>query len=342
MAKDVYVIAEIGSNHNGSIETAMKLIDMATLAGANAVKFQKRSNRTLFTEEMYNRPYDGYGPTYGQHREALEFDFSQFETLRDYAASKKVDFLVTPFDVESVEFLEILGVKQYKVASASVTNLILIEAIAKTGKPVIMSAGGQSANAVARAAYYLDRFAILHCVAAYPCPPEMMNLRRITVFKEIFGCPIGLSDHQDGIALGPAAYALGARIFEKHITLDHSAKGTDHAFSLEFFGFMQYIKYLNQTAEALVWYDQPMEQEIAPIAKMGQSLYWARDLQRGTVIEVDDVAVQSPQHPDGPFPSPILVRMYAGRVLVKTVNKGTPVDIRDLYSMIEWWAQCGA
>ena len=340
MSDKPYVIAEIGSNHNGSIETAMKLIDMATLAGANAVKFQKRSNRTLFTEEMYNRPYDGYGPTYGQHREALEFDFSQFETLRDYAASKKVDFLVTPFDVESVEFLEILEVKQYKVASASVKNLILIEAIAKTGKPVIMSAGGQSANAVARAAHYLDRFAILHCVAAYPCPPEMMNLRRITVFKEIFGCPIGLSDHQDGIALGPAAYALGARIFEKHITLDHSAKGTDHAFSLEFFGFMQYIKYLNQTAEALVWHDQPMEQEIAPITKMGQSLYWARDLQRGAIIEVDDMAVQSPQHPDGPFPSPILVRMYAGRVLVKTVNKGTLVDGRDLYSMIEW-AQCG-
>ena len=340
MSDKPYVIAEIGGNHNGSIETAMKLIDMATLAGANAVKFQKRSNRTLFTEEMYNRPYDGYGPTYGQHREALEFDFSQFETLRDYAASKKVDFLVTPFDVESVEFLEILGVKQYKVASASVTNLILLEAIAETGKPVIMSAGGQSANAVAKAAHYLDRFAILHCVAAYPCPPEMMNLRRIAVFKKIFGCPIGLSDHQDGIALGPAAYALGARIFEKHITLDHSAKGTDHAFSLEFFGFMQYIKYLNQTAEALVWHDQPMEQEIAPITKMGQSLYWARDLQRGAIIEVDDMAVQSPQHPDGPFPSPILVRMYAGRVLVKTVNKGTLVDGRDLYSMIEW-AQCG-
>jgi len=325
--KKPYVIAEIGSNHNGDFNLALKLIDMAALAGANAVKLQKRNNKTLFTEEMYNRPYEGYGPTYGKHREALEFDFPQFVEMKAYAEEKGLDFFATPFDVDSVEFLEKLGVIQYKVASASVTNQVLIKAIAETGKPVIMSGGGQSFSAIGRAVGYLDvnKLALLHCVAAYPCPPEMMNLLRIPALHGLFHCRVGLSDHQDGIALGAAAYALGARVFEKHITLDHSAKGTDHPFSLEFYGLSQYIKYLNQTAVALRWHEQPMKAEIAPVQKMGQSLYWSRTIPAGRRIQEEDIAIQSPQVSGALYPTPMNLAAMRNRVLTKMVNKGEPV-----------------
>lgn len=332
MSNKPYVIVEIGSNHNGRIENALKMIDMAALAGVDAVKLQKRHNKTLFTDEMYNRPYEGYGPTYGAHREALEFNFAQFVALKNYAESKDLTFFATPFDIRSVEFLEKLEVTQYKVASALVTNHILLKAIAETKKPVIMSAGGQNIISIDRALQYFDRerIALLHCVAAYPCPVEIMNLGRIADFKEIFGCTVGLSDHQDGIALGPAAYALGARVFEKHITLDHNAKGTDHRFSLELYGLMQYVKYLHQTAEAMVRHDQPIEREIAPIQKMGQSLYWVRTLPRWKKVAEDDFMPQSPQQPEGILPTPLNVVKFIGRPLERKVERGDLVSWDDV------------
>ncbi len=325
MTKDLYVIAEIGSNHNGDFETAIKLIDMAALAGADAVKFQKRHNATLFTDELYNKPYEGYGPTYGTHRVALDFNFDQFKALQKYANSKNIDFFATPFDTKSVDFLEALKVSQYKIASASVTNHRLIRRIVEIGKPIFMSVGGQSSNSIKWATNFMGSnypLTILHCVALYPCPPEMMNLRRIPVLQELFHFPVGLSDHQDGIALGAAAYALGARVFEKHITLDHSDKGTDHAFSLEYFGLRQYIKYVNDTAKALIWHDQPIEDEIAAILKMSQSLYWAIDLDAGERIKSEHIAVQSPGHLDGLHPTPLIVSKFVRRLLDRSVTRG--------------------
>ncbi len=325
MTKDLYVIAEIGSNHNGDLETAIKLIDMAALAGADAVKFQKRHNATLFTDKLYHKPYEGYGPTYGTHRVALDFDFEQFKTLQKYADSKNIDFFATPFDTKSVDFLEALEVSQYKIASASVTNHRLIRRIVETGKPIFMSVGGQSDNAIKQALIFVDSnypLTIFHCVALYPCPPEMMNLQRIPVLRNFFGFPVGLSDHQDGIALGAAAYALGARVFEKHITLNHSDKGTDHAFSLEYFGLHQYIKYLNAAAKAMIWHDQPMEDEMAAILKMSQSLYWAIDLDAGERIKSEHIAVQSPGHSDGLYPTPLTVSKFVRRLLDQSVIRG--------------------
>jgi sialic acid synthase SpsE len=329
-----YVIAEIGSNHNGSVQNAMKLIDMADLAGADAVKFQKRANRTLYTDEFFKKPYDGYGPTYGAHREALEFGITEFETLKQYAEFKVIDFFVTPFDIPSVEFLEHLGVTKYKVASAHVTNHLLIEKIIETGKPIIMSVGGQSIESIMRTnalfPVYYD-LTILHCVAAYPCPPHMMNLGRIRDLQQVLpNRKIGLSDHQDGIALGAAAYALGARVFEKHITLDHNAKGTDHRFSLEFYGLQQYIKYLNQTANAMIWNEQPMLAEIAPIQKMAHSLYWGCDIPAGQKIEEHHIAIQSPAHKSGLQPTGYNVRKFVGRTLLRSVKKGDILTQGDL------------
>ena len=328
-----YVIAEIGNNHNGEFEKAIKLIDMAALAGADAVKFQKRDNPTLFTDEMYHKPYDGYGPTYGTHRAALDFNFEQFMALQAHADSKGVDFFATPFDVKSVDFLEAIGVGQYKIASASVTNHILIQKIVDTGKPIFMSVGGQSSNAIQRALNFIGPeypLTILHCVAAYPCPPEMMNLQRIPVLREVFQRSVGLSDHQDGIALGAAAYALGARVFEKHITLDHSDKGTDHRFSLEFYGLQQYIKYLNDASKALIWHEQPMKDEVAPILKMSQSLYWATEIMAGTKIKPEHIAIQSPGHPDGLYPTQLIVDKFVFRTLGNYVKRGGLLRWEDL------------
>ena len=333
MSDNPYVIAEVGANHNGDFKTAIKLIDMAALAGADCVKFQKRDNPTLFTDEMYHKPYDGYGPTYGTHRAALDFNFEQFIGLKDYAESKDIDFLVTPFDVKSVDFLEALGVDQYKIASALVTNHILIQKIVKAGKPIFMSVGGQSFDTIRKTIRLIGPsypLTLLHCVAAYPCLPEMMNLQRITDLIKFSNFPVGLSDHQDGIALGAAAYALGARVFEKHITLDHSAKGTDHAFSLEYFGLHQYIKYLNDASKALIRHEQPMENEIEPILKMSQSFYWAEDLKIGIKIKPNNIAIQSPGHSAGLYPTQLILDKFADGILSHSVQRGDLVSWSDL------------
>ena len=332
-----YCIAEIGSNHGGDVEVARDLIDIAALAGADAVKLQKRDNRTLFTRSAYNRSYEGhasYGATYGEHREALELGFDTFVDLKGHAENKGLDFFATPFDIASVEFLKDIGVTQFKVASASVTNHLLLRRIAQEQLPVFMSVGGQSIESIKAAikifAPYLakDQLTILHCVAAYPCPPEEMNLLRLTQFRTIFPHRLGLSDHQDGIALGAAAYVLGARVFEKHITLDHSAKGTDHAFSLEYQGLRMYINYLNDAADAIKWHEQPTDSEVAAIEKMAQSLYWKHSISDGVVIQPESIAIQSP----GGFlyPTQENVAQFVGNKLKKGVLEGEPLDLKQI------------
>ncbi len=328
-----FVVAEIGSNHNGNIETAKELIKIAAWADADAVKLQKRHSKTLFTDKMYNMSYSGYGPTYGEHREALDFDFAQFKELKAYANDKGIELFATPFDIRSVEFLEKLGVPRYKVASALVTNHILLEKIRETNKPIFMSVGGHSfqdiskANDLFPADYPLT---ILHCIAAYPCPPEKMNLLRIPEIKKMYNRNVGLSDHQDGIALGAVAYTLGARVFEKHITLDHNAKGTDHRFSLEFFWFRQYIKFLKDTQKSLMIIEQPMKEEIAPIRKMSQSLYWIKDLSKNYIIKREDIAIQSPRHSNGLHPTNLTIDKFTERKLAQSVKKGDLVAWKNI------------
>lgn len=305
-----YVIAEIGHNHQGSLETAKKMFAAAKTAGANAVKLQKRDNRSLFTKEFFDRPYENensFGDVYGTHREALEFDAGQYRELQAYAADLEIDFFATAFDKPSVDFLEDLGMPAYKVASGDVTNLPLLRYLAETGKPLILSTGGALQADVIRAYEAASQgegdVAVLQCTAGYPAAWEELNLRVIETYRELFpGSVIGLSSHDNGIAMAVAAHVLGGRIVEKHFTLDRSMRGTDHSFSLEPLGLSKMVRDLRRLHVALGDGEKRVyESERAPITKMSKALVAAGPLEAGHLIGPEDIAIKSPG--DGMPPS---------------------------------------
>ena len=223
-------------------------------AGADAVKLQKRSNKNLYTKDMYDQVYDhpnSYAKTYGLHRDFLEFNKKQYLELKNYAKKLKIEFLCTPFDFESVDFLESINIQAYKIASADLINIPLQRYIAKKNKPIFMSTGGGNFKDIERAykniIKYNRKLTILHCTASYPANLDDMNLAVINELKKKYKkINIGLSDHENGIDAATIAYMLGARVFEKHFTLDRSWKGTDHAFSLEPQGLSKMIRNLNR------------------------------------------------------------------------------------------------
>lgn len=297
-----WVCAEIGHNHQGDLQKAKALIKAAAEAGCDAVKLQKRDNASLFTLDTYKAPYNSenaFGPTYGQHREALEFGESEYAELKQYAESLQLVFFATAFDVSSGDFLANLGVDCFKIASADLQNIPLLKHIASFGKPMIISTGGGTfadAQRAYNAVVGKAPVAFLQCTAAYPCIPAEMNLRVIQSFRVEFpSCVIGLSNHFDGIADALPAYMLGARIFEKHFTLSRAWKGTDHAWSLEPEGMRRYVRDL-RIAEAMLGdgIKKPYPSEIPGLLKMGKSLVAARYLYADTVLDERDIAIKSP------------------------------------------------
>ena len=300
---DCFVIAEVGHNHQGSVETAKQIFVKAKEAGANAIKLQKRNNKLLFTKKMYQSKYDSrnaYGDTYGEHRDALEFEMEEYVELQQYAKELGLIFFATPFDLPSVDFLEKLDVPLYKIASGDVKSTPLLKYVAKTGKPVIVSTGGSELKDIKRAYDVIiaenPNIAILQCTAAYPCEPKEMNLNVITTFREEFPDKvIGLSDHQNGIGMALVAFTLGARIVEKHFTLNRALRGTDHAFSLEPQGLTKLVRDLKRARIALGdGVKQTLKKEEKPLYKMGKKLVAKNDLAKGKVITDKDLTIKSP------------------------------------------------
>lgn len=298
-----YVIAEIGHNHQGKLELAKEMFKAAKECGADAVKLQKRDNRGLFTAAGYNKPYDNpnsFGATYGEHREALEFGEAEYKELQAYAAELGVTMFATAFDVSSADFLEKLDIPAYKMASGDLKNIPLLTHVAKFQKPMIISTGGGTMEDVNRAYDAImpinQQLCILQCTAGYPAEFNEMNLAVITTFRERFpGVTVGLSSHDNGIAMALAAYMLGARVIEKHFTLNHTMKGTDQAFSLEPIGFRKMVRDIERVKVAIGnGVKQVYESEKAPIIKMGKKLVAARDLPAGYAIQREDIAVKSP------------------------------------------------
>ena len=298
-----YVIAEIGHNHQGSLEKARELFREAKLAGADAVKLQKRDNPGLYTRAAYNRPYDNensFGSTYGEHREFLEFGAAQYRDLQAYAKQLEIDFFATAFDLASADLLRQLDVPAYKIASGDLKSTPLLRHVAGFGKPVVISTGGAVIEHVQRAYDTImpinPQLAILQCTAGYPAAFEELDLRVIGTYHDRFpGAVIGFSSHDNGIAMPVAAYMLGARMVEKHFTLNRAMKGTDHAFSLEPVGLRKMVRDLDRTYKALGnGVKKIYESEKAPILKMGKSLVVARDLPSGHVIGPNDIVMKSP------------------------------------------------
>lgn len=300
---NAYVIAEIGHNHQGSIKTALKMVEKAAECGVDAVKFQKRNNKQLFTKNYYNRLYDNensYGSTYGEHREFLEFGHEEYTQLKKRSEELNVDFFSTAFDIDSVDFLENLGVQSYKIASADVTNLPLIKKIAETGKPVFLSTGACTLEEI-HTAYnevlkHHDQLCLLHCTAGYPTEYKDLNLKFIEKMKKEFPKAVpGYSGHDNGILAAVVAYMLGAVVIEKHFTLNHAWKGTDHKYSLEPQGMMKQVRDLKRISESLGDGEKVLRDfEKAAREKMGKSIYAVKDLPAGTVLQETDFAYKTP------------------------------------------------
>ena len=327
---EAYVVAEIGANHQGDLDTAKKMIQAAATAGADAVKFQKRDNQALFTVEAYNAPYaseNAFGATYGEHREALEFGKEEYLELMEESKLQGVEFFATPWDFPSVDFLEDLDVPAYKVASCDLTNTPLLSYIASMGRPTIISTGGGTIEAVDRAVEIVQSFntplCVMQCTSGYPPQFNELNLSVIETFRERYPqATIGYSGHDSGIAMGLIAYVLGARIIEKHFTLNRAMKGTDHAFSLEPDGLRKMVRDLKRAKEAIGdGIKRSYESEAAPLKKLSKMIVANQDLAAGTLLTEEHLDYRSPGH--GLPPSE--AHLVLGKKLVRDLGSLEPI-----------------
>lgn len=332
---DCYVIAEVGHNHQGNVETCKKLFAAAKESGANAVKLQKRDNRALFTKAMFDQPYDNensFGPTYGAHREALEFGEAEYRELQQYTKELGIAFFATAFDMNSADFLAKLDMPAYKIASGDLRSTPLLKYVAQIGKPMIVSTGGAAMDDVRRAYDAImpinPRLCIMQCTASYPSDPEDMNLAVIQTYKHSFpDVLVGLSDHQSGISMALLGYILGAQVIEKHFTLNRATRGTDHAFSLEPVGLRKLVRDLRRSRVAMGdGVKRPLPIETKPLYKMGKKLVAARDIPQGHTLTSNDVTMKSPN--DG-LP-PYELDNVLGKVTARALKADENIAFADL------------
>jgi N-acetylneuraminate synthase/sialic acid synthase len=335
---DAYVIAEIGHNHQGNLKTAKELFQAAAECGVAAGKLQKRDNRTLYTREMYDKPYDNensFGATYGEHREALEFGKAEYVELHAEASRLGMAFFSTAFDVKSADFLAELNTPAYKIASGDLKNVPLLRHVARLGKPMIVSTGGGTMDDVQRAHDVImpinPRLCLMQCTCGYPAEFAELDLRVIATYREKFpDIVIGYSGHDNGIAMPLAAYMLGARVIEKHFTLNRAMKGTDHRFSLEPVGMKKMIRDLSRVRLALGdGRKKVYASEAQPVLKMGKKLVAARDLPAGHMLAVADIAIKSP----GDGLAPYYLDQVLGQVLVRDLRADQPLSLEALQAV---------
>ena len=252
----VYVIAEIGINHNGSIELAKRLIEEAARAGCDAVKFQKRTPEKALPREQWSiiRETPWGSMSYIDYRRRIEFKWPDYVEISQCCAANDMDWFASCWDEESVEFIEHFNPPCYKVASASVTDLALLRKIGKAGRPVMLSTGMSTLRQIADAVDALDtdQLAIAHSTSSYPCPVDALNLRMIHTLQRMYPtCPIGYSGHETGLVPTWAAVALGATFVERHVTLDRAMWGSDQAASVEIGGLKRLVDAVRDIEQAL-------------------------------------------------------------------------------------------
>ena len=297
------MVAEIGINHNGSIELCKKMIDAAARAGVDAIKMQKRTIEEMYTKDAldvpYNKPY-AFGKTYGEHKHALEFPDEQYFELQKYTHDKGVEFLVSGFDSTGFDFIENqLHVPVHKVASPFITDYPLLKQVAEYGKPIFLSTGMHTMEEIEASVKFIkqfnDKIMVFHAVTMYPVPNEKVNLNVLTTFKERLGTLVGYSSHDNGVVIPAAAIALGACVIEKHFTLDRAMIGPDHAASVEPRGMELIKKYCSAVHQSLGMYEREInESETSARIKYGVSVTSRRAIPAGKVIEEADIMVKCP------------------------------------------------
>jgi sialic acid synthase len=304
-----YVIAEIGHNHAGVLEKAIQMVQTAKDNGASAVKFQTRTPSEVYSVDEFNRQTDNpqwMDPTYGIHREKLEFSPAEWKELLEACKDIGITAFSTPFDHKSADLLASLDVPAFKVASGDATNIPLIKHIASFNKPMIISTGGSSIEEVDRIHETMSAtgtpFSLIQCSCIYPAPAEVLNLRVISTYRERYpDVPTGLSTHNPGIASTLAAYTLGGRIFEHHYTNDREWLGTDNNFSItpsmlrELVEGLEEIRVSLGSPEKVRW---PVEDDYT--IERRKKLIWTRDVEAGATIQPGDLTAKCPG--DGVFP----------------------------------------
>lgn len=331
-----FIIAEAGVNHNGSLDSALDLVDIAAAAGADAVKFQSFRAEDLVTEDApkaeYQKRATGSEKSQFKMLKELELDEGAFVEIAARCKERRILFMSTPFDEGSADHLESLGMSIFKIPSGELTNHPLIRHIAAKGKPVIQSTGMATLDEVARAVEVIrstgnTEFQLLHCVSDYPADPATVNLRAMQTMRERFQVPVGLSDHTLGTHIPVAAVAMGAACIEKHFTSDKSLPGPDHQASLDPAELKEMIRQIREVESAFgsgVKAPTDAERQTALVAR--RSVVASRDLPAGQVLGHADLALRRPGSGLAPSEIPGLI----GKRLAKSVLRNALIKPEDL------------
>jgi len=328
-----YIIAEIGINHNGKLDLAKQLIDVAVSAEANAVKFQKRSLNQLYKNDLLNDPNlesQGFEILIGVLKE-VEFSEDEYQQIIEYCKEKNITFLCTPWDTDSVDFLEKFNVPAYKIASADITNFPLLKYVCSKNKPMIISSGMSEMNEIEKTVEFLKNqqanFILLHCNSTYPSPIDLLNLELIPVLSEKFQVPIGYSGHESDIIPTLTASNLGAVVVERHITLDRTMEGIDQSASLEPEEFSTLVKYIRDSEKAK---GKPIKRmtrgEILQREVLGKSLVCKTDIQKNEEFSEKNIDVKGPAR----GLSPQYYYEILGKKSKRQIKKGDYIQTDDL------------
>ena len=326
----VFLIAEAGVNHNGDVALAHKLIDVAADAGADAVKFQ-----TFITEEVVSP----YTPLAGHHianvqeelshfelAKRLELPFEAFKELKAHCEEKNLIFISTPYDIPSAQFLMNIGIKIIKIASSEITNLPLLDVIANSGIPVILSTGMSTWNEIVESVNFLRKYhsniCVLKCTSNYPASPESINLRGIKKIQETFpNLMVGYSDHSEGSEISLTALGIGINIIERHFTLDKNAWGPDHKASMTPDEFKQFVYAVRKCEKALGAFDWDIQnEEVSQRKTMQKGVFARRDIQIGEKVGMDDVKFL---RPSGEISPRFFFNKYKNKIATVSIPKNT-------------------
>ncbi|MCM1307113.1 MAG: N-acetylneuraminate synthase [Butyrivibrio sp.] len=332
----VYIIAEAGVNHNGSLETAKRLVDMAKECGADAVKFQtfkaEESTGVRADKAEYQKENDGARESQFDMIKRLELPFGDFALLKKYCAEKQIDFISTPDGSASLACLLDINVSRIKIGSTEVTNAPFLKEIARSGKPVILSTGMSTLGEVEKAVDILldngvEELELMHCTTDYPTALEDVNLRAMLTLRNAFNLPSGYSDHTAGFEAAIAATAMGASVIEKHITLDREMQGPDHRASMPPEEFAEYVRLIRNT-ECLLGdgKKKPTPKERVMMRQVRRSILASRDLAAGTVLTEEMLCVKRP----GTGIAPDFIDIVTGRSLKRNIAKEEPITWEDV------------
>ena len=328
----VYIIAEAGVNHNGSFDLACRLVDAAKAAGADCIKFQTFRSQNLVSRNAGKADYQK--DTTGDGSQAdmltkLELSYDAFSRLKQYCEEVGITFLSTPFDLESAAFLDELGVPFWKIPSGEVTNLPYLEALAKTGRPVVMSTGMCEMDEIEAALRVLREHGtadirLLHCNTEYPTPFADVNLRAMETMRNAFGVEVGYSDHTKGIEVPIAAVALGATIIEKHFTLDRNMEGPDHKASLEPDELAAMVSAIRNIEQALGSGEKTASpSERKNIAVVRKSIVAKRAIKAGERLTEENLTVKRP----GSGVSPMRWRDVLGTAAIRDFEEDEMIEL---------------